>query len=48
MNVLKTGNLNFKYIKDTMKFNYLAIIGVTTVVAMSCTPAKKEYNYYDL
>jgi len=48
VNVLKTGNLNFKYIKDTMKFNYLAIIGVTTVVAMSCTPAKKEYTSYEL
>ena len=31
-----------------MKFNYLAIIGVTTVVAMSCTPAKKEYTSYEL
>lgn len=32
-----------------MNYNYLAVLGVTTVAAVvSCTPAKKEYTSYEL
>lgn len=31
-----------------MKFNYLAIIGVTTATVLSCAPTRKEYASYEL